>query len=181
MPIFQVVSPYLVSLNANDLNSAVKQFAKTYYHMKINNIIIKDQIRNYRANLKYFKAHGRPRVGIRMHPYFYPVVNSTIPISQAFITPHPGNVVRSDGTIQEWNYSPTPSVVIKHTLTHKDDDKDDNKDDDKDDDKKKIVLVQSPVAPIMPRPILSPMPMPLSPIMTSPALFNPNPMFRNRL
>ena len=140
MPVFNVVSPYLVSLNANDLTSAVKQFAKTYYHMKINEIIIKDQIRNYRANLKYFKEHGKPRVGIRMFPHMYPVVASTTPINQVFVTPQQGNVVRKDGTIQEYNYS--PSMMVTHTFKH------DTTKDDKDDDNKTFVM--SPLSPMSP-------------------------------
>lgn len=137
MPIFNVVSPYLVSLNANDLTSAVKQFAKTYYHMKINEIIIKDQMKNYRANLQYFKNQGKPRVGIRMFPHMYPVVASTTPINQVYMTPQPGNVVRKDGTIQEYNYS--PSMMVSHTFKHNT-----NKDDD---DK---TLVMSPLSPMSP-------------------------------
>lgn len=138
MPVYTVVSPYLVNLNANDLTSAVKQFAKTYYHMKINEIIIKDRIKNYRANLKYYKEHGRPRVGIRMFPYMYPIVPSTTPINQVFVTPQRGNVVRKDGTIQEWNYS--PSMMITHTVKH-----DTSKDDDEDSDK---TFIMSPMAPM---------------------------------
>lgn len=153
MPIYTVVSPYLVSLNASDLTSAVKQFAKTYYHMKINEIIIKDQIKNYRANLKYFKEHGHPRVGIRMFPYSYPVVASTTPISQVFISPQRGNVVRKDGTIQEWNYS--PSMMVSHTFKHDTtkDDKDEKKDKDK-------TIVMSPLSPLGLSPV---MPMAMGP------------------
>lgn len=137
MPLYTVISPYLVNLNANDLTSAVKQFAKTYYHMKINEIIIKDQIKNYRATLKYFN-NGSPRVGIRMFPHMYPVIASTTPINQIMMTPQPGNVVRKDGTIQEYNHSPT--MMITHTVKH-------NINDDKDNDSAKT-FVMSPFSPI---------------------------------
>lgn len=143
MPVYNIVSPYTVSLNSTDLTSAVKQFAKTYYHMKINEIIIKDQIRNYRANLKYFKDNGRPRVGIRMFPHMYPVVASTRPINQVFNIPRPGNVVRKDGSIQEYNYS--PSMMVTHTFKH-DTTKDDNNDDD--DNKTFIMSPLSPMSPV---------------------------------
>ena len=143
MPVYTVVSPYLVNLNANDLTSAVKQFAKTYYHMKINEIIVKDQIKNYRATLKYFKDNGTPRVGIRMFPHLYPVVASTTPITQVMMAPQPGNVVRKDGTIQEYNHS--PSMMVTHTFKH-----DTTKDDENDSDKTLVMSPFSPIAPVYP-------------------------------
>lgn len=116
MPVFTVVSPYLVSLNASDLTSAVKQFAKTYYHMKINEIIIKDHIRHHRATLNYLKENGHNRVGIRVFPHMYPVVASTIPISQAVIIPGKPNQLHKDGSIKEYNHSPTMVVTSDKTL-----------------------------------------------------------------
>ena len=142
MPVYTVVSPYLVNLDASDLTTAVKQFAKTYYHMKINEIIIKDQIKNYRATLKYFKDNGAPRVGIRMFPHLYPVVASTTPITQVMMAPQPGNVVRKDGTIQEYNHS--PSMMVTHTVKH------DTSKDDADSDKTFVMSPFSPVSPMYP-------------------------------
>ena len=139
MPLFSVVQPYFASINASDLTSAVKQFAKTYYHMKINEIIIKDHIKNYRATLKYFKDHGHPRVGIRMFPHLYPVVASTTPITQVMVAPRPGNVVRKDGTIQEYNHSPVGMVTVNHNVNSSKDD----------DDKDSVnTFVMSPFSPL---------------------------------
>lgn len=109
MPVYSVVSPYLVQLNANDLTSAVRQFTKLYYRMKIEEIIVKDQMKHYRATLNYFNKNGKTNVGVKLFPHTLPVVPSTVPISTAY----PGNVVRKDGTIQEYNYSPTMMVTQK--------------------------------------------------------------------
>lgn len=142
MPVFSVVSPYLVNLEATDLTSAVRKFAKTYYHMKINEIIIKDHMKNYRATLKYIERNGRPAVGLRMFPYMYPVVASTTPINQVVVTPQPGNVVRKDGSIQEYNYSPTMMVThtVKTTVPEKTDDDADSAG----------TFVMSPLSPMAP-------------------------------
>lgn len=138
MPVYSVVSPYLVNINANDLTSAVKQFAKTYYHMKINEIIIKDQIRHHRATLKYLKDNGRPHVGIKVFPHMYPVVASTTPISQAMIIPGKQNVYHPNGSIKEYNHSPT--MVVTNTFSH-----DTSKDNDSD-----KTFIMSPLSPIAP-------------------------------
>lgn len=120
MNTFTIVRPYLLPIKATDLNTAVKNFTKMYYNMKINELIIKDRMNYYKANLKYFTQNNKKRVGIRVFPHMMPVVHSTTPFNHIFLSQQRGNVVRRDGTIQEYNYS--PSMMISHTVDHKKDD-----------------------------------------------------------
>jgi hypothetical protein len=133
MPVYSVVSPYLVDLNASDLTSAVKQFAKLYYQMKINEIIIKDHVRHYRANLKYFNNNGKGRVAINMFPYMLPMAftPATQHISQV-ILPQQGYL---DSKAGQMTYS--PAAMITHTTKFNTNDNDSDK-----------TFVMSPLSPL---------------------------------
>lgn len=66
---YNIVSPIVTSVNAVDLHSAIKQFAKLYRNLNINSMIIKDQYRHYKTHLKYYQHDGRNKVGINYYPY----------------------------------------------------------------------------------------------------------------
>ena len=138
MPAYSIVSPYLVNINAGDLTSAVRQFTKLYYRMKINEIIIKDQMKHYRATLKYFKENNKNRVGIRMFPHMYPVAPSTIPISSVYSKY--ASTYHKDGTIKDYVHSPVnPAILVTSKTTV---------DTDADSDGSKASFVMSPMSPL---------------------------------
>ena len=140
MPAYSIVSPYLVNINAGDLTSAVRQFTKLYYRMKINEIIIKDQMKHYRATLKYFKENNKNRVGIRMFPHMYPIAPSTIPISSVY-TKY-ASTYHKDGTIKDYVHSPVnPAILVTSKTTV---------DTDADSDGSKASFVMSPMSPMSP-------------------------------
>ena len=93
MPLFTVVSPYTVKIDAGNLHDAMKSFAKQYYHHKINEFIVKDYTRHYKANLKYSSMGGRRRIGININPWMGPVVPGPI-ISQNVLHYTPPIVTR---------------------------------------------------------------------------------------
>lgn len=93
MPLFTVVSPYTVKIDAGNLHDAMKSFAKQYYHLKINDFIIKDYMNHYKANLKYFKNDGRTRIGINVNPWTGPIVPGPL-ISQNVLHYTPPIVTR---------------------------------------------------------------------------------------
>lgn len=65
---FQIVSPFVMNINGNDLKSAVKNFVKLHHSLKINNMVVADQNRHMDVSLKYYKHDGRNKVGIDMYP-----------------------------------------------------------------------------------------------------------------
>jgi hypothetical protein len=68
--LFTIVHPYTVKIDAGNLHDAMRAFVKTYYHLKINDLIVKDYARHYQANLKYFNTPaGKRQVGINFAPY----------------------------------------------------------------------------------------------------------------
>ena len=73
---YNVVSPIVTTVNATSLRDAIKLFAKTYHNLNINTMIIKDQNRHYKTNLKYYTNDGRNKVGIN----YYPLPFGYIPI-----------------------------------------------------------------------------------------------------
>tara|TARA_A100001015_G_C14784116_1_gene630360 strand:- start:420 stop:827 length:408 start_codon:yes stop_codon:yes gene_type:complete len=66
---YQVVQPFYYSISADTVNSAIKNFVKLHHDLNISSIIIKDQSKHYKANLRYFMEDGRNRVGINTFPY----------------------------------------------------------------------------------------------------------------
>ena len=63
---YQVVQPFFYTLSANTVNEAIKNFVKIHHDLNLNNIIITDQTKNYKANFKYFHQDGRNKVGINL-------------------------------------------------------------------------------------------------------------------
>jgi len=93
MPLFTVVSPYTVKIDAGNLHDAMKSFVKQYYHLKINDFIVKDYMNHYKANLKYFNRDGRRRVGISINPWTGPIVPGPL-ISQNVLHYTPPMIAR---------------------------------------------------------------------------------------
>lgn len=65
---FQIVSPFVMTIDGTNLKSAIKNFVKLHHSLKINNMVVADQNRHMDVTLKYYKHDGRNKVGIDMYP-----------------------------------------------------------------------------------------------------------------
>jgi len=73
---FQIVYPIAMTINADSFKDAVKQYVKLNHDVNIANIIITDQQRYMKANLKYYNEGPKNKVGISLFPTVWPL-NST--------------------------------------------------------------------------------------------------------
>ena len=74
---FQIVYPIPMTISADSFKDAIKQYVKLNYSMNIANIIVTDQYRYMKANLKYYKEGPKSKVGISLYPTVWPLtVNS---------------------------------------------------------------------------------------------------------
>jgi hypothetical protein len=81
---FQIVYPIAMSINAGSFKDAIKQYVKFNHDVNIANIIITDQQRYMKANLKYYNEGQKNKVGISLFPTVWPL-NST---DSLFIRPN---------------------------------------------------------------------------------------------
>ena len=72
---YQIVYPYsaLMTISADNFKEALKKYAKLNYNYSINSLIITDQARYMRANLKYYNNGDANKVAISMAPTIWPV------------------------------------------------------------------------------------------------------------
>jgi hypothetical protein len=73
---FQIVYPIAMTINAGSFKEAVKQYVKMNYDVNIANIIITDQYRHMKANLKYYNEGPKNKVGISLYPTVWPIVGT---------------------------------------------------------------------------------------------------------
>ena len=66
--LYTFLQPVHYVLNADTVNEAIKNYVKFHRFHKINQIMLTDQIKHYKASLKYFKHDGRNKVGINVYP-----------------------------------------------------------------------------------------------------------------
>ena len=92
--IYQVVSPFVTTIDGNSFQEAIKRLVKLKRDVSLTDIIIKDQQNHWKAQVKYYMQDGRNKVGINMFPINYSqpmplVINDTYipPLSQ--ISPFP--------------------------------------------------------------------------------------------
>tara|TARA_A100001015_G_C14522808_1_gene531050 strand:- start:10 stop:546 length:537 start_codon:yes stop_codon:yes gene_type:complete len=76
---FQIVSPFVMTIDGSSLKSAIKNFVKVHHSLKLNNIIVADQDRHIKATFNYYKNDGRNRVGIDVYPHSHGII-ATSPI-----------------------------------------------------------------------------------------------------
>jgi len=88
-----------MSIDGDSFKEAVKNFAKLNYQMNLNSIILTDQARYMKANLKYYKNEDKQKVGISLYPTVWPLT------------------VQDDGRIMSpyntWPYSPSITYDAK--------------------------------------------------------------------
>jgi len=88
--IFQVIAPFETTIYGDSFKDAVKNFIKINHNLNITQMIIKDQQRNIKDQIEYYKQDGRNKVGINMFP-----INSPFSIPIASDTYIPRTVVES--------------------------------------------------------------------------------------
>jgi len=70
---FQIVYPIPMTISADSFKDAVKQYVKLNYDVNVANLIITDQYRYMKANLKYYKQGPKDKVGISLYPTVWPL------------------------------------------------------------------------------------------------------------
>jgi len=82
--IFQVVHPFVMTINGDSLKTAVKNFIKLKHGLNLSKIILADQNRYYEAAFNYYKDSGKSKVGIDYYPASSTIITSlglpTIPV-----------------------------------------------------------------------------------------------------
>ena len=81
--IFNIVHPFMLPIHAVSLNEGIKDFVKIHRFLEINDMIIQDRDKMFKANMKYLKNDTRNRVGIDIVPYSGPIIQA--PTYQNFV------------------------------------------------------------------------------------------------
>lgn len=108
---YQVVYPFYYNITSDNYYNAIKQFSKLHHHMNINNLIITDHNNAMRANLKYFKKHGKNKVGIYTEPYPYNYITNPMMIKSS------KNYTPSLDTMILPNRMPTMPIIVPQVVT----------------------------------------------------------------
>ena len=90
MFVYHVLSPTVVTISADSLNNAIKNYVRLNRNLKVSHMIIRDRQNHYKARMKYFRQRNIDKVGINIYPLptntptiptivptFYPSVNPT--------------------------------------------------------------------------------------------------------
>jgi hypothetical protein len=73
--IYQVISPMSAVIEGDSYKEAIKNFIKINYALNIRNMIVKDRLNHYQANINYYKENEKNKIGITIYPY-----DGTLPI-----------------------------------------------------------------------------------------------------
>ena len=67
---YQIISPFVMPIDADDYKEAVKKFVKFNRDISINQLIVADQLNNNRmlANIKYYQDNGRNKISANFQP-----------------------------------------------------------------------------------------------------------------
>ena len=83
--IYNIVSPFSLSINADSYKEAVKNFIKINYNLNINRLIIKNKNEYMKAKIDYYNKLGHKKFGVKLMPYnngyVYPTSNVISPLS----------------------------------------------------------------------------------------------------
>lgn len=83
--IYNIVSPFSLSINADSYKEAVKEFIKLNYSLNINRLIIKNKNEYMKAKIDYYNKLGHKKFGVKLMPYnngyVYPTSNVISPLS----------------------------------------------------------------------------------------------------
>lgn len=81
--IFNIVHPFMLPIHAVSLNEGIKDFVKIHRFLEINDMIVQDRDKIFKANMKYLKNDTRNKVGIDIVPYSGPIIQA--PTYQNFV------------------------------------------------------------------------------------------------
>lgn len=81
--IFNIVHPFMLPIHAVSLNEGIKDFIKIHRFLEINDMIVQDRDKIFKANMKYLKNDTRNKVGIDIVPYSGPIIQA--PTYQNFV------------------------------------------------------------------------------------------------
>jgi hypothetical protein len=116
--IYQVVHPYVMSINAESFKTAVKNYVKMNQNLTLTSLIITDQSRQYmKANLNYYNVNDKKKVSISLLPTTWPSVPllPSVPLMPLMPTLPLG--IKKDGEIvsplNTWPYSPSITYDTK--------------------------------------------------------------------
>ena len=93
--IYNIVHPYAMALNADSFGEAIKNYVKINHDLSLRELIITDNIRHMKANLKYYNKDNKKKVSISLFP-------TTWPLS-----------IEDDGSLNSWPYRPSVSYDTK--------------------------------------------------------------------
>ena len=107
--IFQVVHPYVMSINADSFKNAVKNYVKMNQNLNLTSLIIADhQSRYMKANLNYYNINDKKKVSISLLPTVWP---------SGPLLPSMPLGIKKDGEIMSpltsWPYSPSITYDTK--------------------------------------------------------------------
>ena len=108
----------LTTINSPNINSALRNFVKFYHYRDINEMIMRDQYRHYKASIKYLKKNGKKKAYVSYHPFEYNAYPSSVtpfvnklnePV--AFLNNTPANVNTYPLTVDA-TLSPVSSIML---------------------------------------------------------------------
>jgi len=104
--IYQVVHPYVMSINAESFKDAIKNYVKMNHNLTLGNIIITDQARQYmKAKVNYYNVDDKRKANITLLPTIGPL-GPSLPLG-----------IKKDGEIfsplNTWPYSPSITYDTK--------------------------------------------------------------------
>ncbi len=78
---FTFINPYPINMYANSMHDAIKNYVKMYQSHRINQLILQDREKYYKAKMKYFKNEHHDNVGIKVFAIPKPTESSPLNIS----------------------------------------------------------------------------------------------------
>jgi len=88
---YQIISPFVTTINGDDYKEAIKNYVKLNYNNNINTLIFKDHQQHYEARLKYYNQDNKKKVGIDFYPYTNILVANNL--KKPVVVPALGSVV----------------------------------------------------------------------------------------
>ena len=93
--IYNIVSPFSLSINADSYKEAVKNFIKINNSLNINRLIIKNKNEYMKAKIDYYTKLGRNKFGIKLMPYNNAYVYPTSNVISPLTSPIPTSPIRT--------------------------------------------------------------------------------------
>ena len=110
--IYNIVHPFSLTLNADSFGEAIKNYVKINHDLSLTELILTDQTRHMKANIKYYNKDNKKKANISLVPTLWPLS------------------IEDDGKINSplnsWPYSPSisydtkeyPSTTFIPTIIH---------------------------------------------------------------